>query len=162
MLAAPSDVETSLVRTLTPSEADHVGKLLERAEGLIREKIPDFLARTGDGEERDETFIAKVIHVTSDAVARVFRNPGAFRQETEGNYSYTLDREAASGLLSIEDWEWERLGLEIAAYGTQSTITDAYARRKYTGFPYYLESRPDLIFQWGWPGDKPGDAEVII
>lgn len=157
MLAQPSDVETSLVRTLTPSESEHVAALLVRAEALIDEKVSDFEIKTGDGEGRDESFIKKVKHITADAVARVFRNPEAFRQETEGNYSYTLDREAASGLLTISDGEWERLGLEIASWGTQSTIVDGYAAKRYGQY-----IRPDLRFQYGWPAPDNDNAEVII
>lgn len=142
--ATASDVRTSLVRDLTPDEELHVVALLDRAERLIEEEVTDFTEKTGDGEGRDESFIKKVIHVTADAVARVFRNPGAYRQETEGNYSYTLDRHAASGLLTIEPPEWERLGVAIGEFGTTSPITDGYAKTRYSN------ARPDLFFQYGW------------
>ena len=155
-LAQPADVSTSLVRDLTPSEIEHVDALLTRAEALIEERVTDFSSKVG-GDGRDESFITKVIHVTADAVARVFRNPGAYRQETEGNYSYTLDREAASGLLSISDGEWVRLGVQDSDFGSISTIKDGYAAARYS-----RAVRPDLKFQWGWPGDEPGMAEVIF
>lgn len=157
-LAQRSDVETSLVRTLTPDEETHVDGLLGRAEELIAEAIPEFTAKIQvDSETHDPGFIRKVIHVAADAVARVFRNPGAFRQETEGNYSYTLDREAASGLLTITDAELERLGVQANEFGTHSTITDGYARKRYSS---YLRS--DLRFQYGWPAPDDDNAEVII
>lgn len=155
-LATASDVAVSLVRALTPSEDEHVTALLTRAENLIEEEFPDFSQRTEAGEDGyDPGFIKKVIHITADAVARVFRNPGAYRQETEGNYSYTLDREAASGLLTIEEREWQRLGIEQAEFGTTSVITDGYAAKRFGAL------RPDLAFQYGWPA--PSDsAERII
>ena len=156
-LATPKDVETSLVRSLTPSEEPHVEALLERAESLIRERVSDFADLVSDTEARDTGFIGKVVHITADAVARVLRNPEAFRQETEGNYSYTLDREAASGLLSISDEEWARLGISSRSeYGTLSVGFDGYAKSRFGN------ARPDLVFQFGWPGDKPGMSERII
>lgn len=156
-LAQRSDVETSLVRTLTPDEVTHVDGLLGRAEELIAEAVPDFTLKIQEGEGYDAGFIKKVIHVAADAVARVFRNPGAFRQETEGNYSYTLDREAASGLLTITEAELERLGVLVGEFGTHSTITDGYARKRYSSY-----IRRDLQFQYGWPAPDDDNAEVII
>lgn len=156
-LALPQDVQTSLVRTLTPSELEHVPGLLARAEDLISAEIPDFENRIDPlSEDFDSRFVKTVVHVTSDAVARVFRNPEAFIQETEGNYSYTINREAASGLLTISDAEWVRLGVQTEEYGTMSVGHDGYARNRYSNL------RPDLVFQYGWPGDKPGMSERIL
>lgn len=128
---------------------------------MIGDEIPDFYDRISYGVDRDEGFIRKVIHITADAVARVFRNPGAFRQETEGNYSYTLDKDLASGLLSIEPDEWKRLGVDLSGeeFGTHSTVYDGYAQNRLRSL---RETRPDLVFQYGWPGDLPGNAEVIL
>lgn len=156
-LAKLTDVETSLVRRLTPSEAEHAEALLLRAESLISAEVPDFAERTDPASEGyDSTFLQKVVHITSDAAARVFRNPEAFVQETEGNYSYTINREAASGLLNILDSEWVRLGVVSEDFGTLSVGYDGYARKRMS------YARPDLVFQYGWPGDKPGMSERII
>lgn len=156
-LAEPEDVAVSLVRSLTPSEQEYAPKLIARAQSLIEERVPELPQLTEvSGEAYDPSFVGRAKHIIADAVARVFRNPEAFRQETEGNYSYTLDREAASGLLSISDSEWERLGVAIGdEYGTMSVGQDAYAKSRY-GY-----ARPDLVFQYGWPGDKPGMSERI-
>ena len=156
-LAQPEDVAVSLVRSLTPSEQEYAPKLIERAQSLIEERVPSLsqLTEVG-GENYDPSFVARAKHIIADSVARVFRNPEAYRQETEGNYSYTLDREAASGLLSISDSEWERLGVVVGdEYGTMSVGYDAYAKSRYGS------DRPDLVFQYGWPGDKPGMSERI-
>lgn len=156
-IALPKDVQTSLVRSLTPSEQEHAPGLLERAEDLISAEIPDFEERVDPlSDVFDPRFVKTVVHVTSDAVARVFRNPEAFVQETEGNYSYTVNREAASGLLTITDSEWVRLGVRGEEFGTLSVGHDGYARNR------YRNSRPDLVFQYGWPGDKPGMSERIL
>lgn len=146
------------MRSLTPSEAEHVPALLERAEDLIREKVPEFTGKTEVGSELfNEQFRKAVVAISADAVARVLRNPGAFRQETEGNYSYTLDKQVASGMLSIEESEWERLGvLDEAEFGTVNVAYDGYAAKR------FKNARPDLVFQYGWPGDKPGMSERII
>lgn len=159
MLAQPSDVETSLVRGLTPDESTHVGSLITRAESLIEEEVTDFTEKTtAGGESYDASFVKKVIHIVADAVARVLRNPGAFRQETEGNYSYTLDAQAASGLLSISAAEWERLGVKTDEFGTHSTIVDGYAAKRYGN--YYIPA--ELRFQYGWPAPDNDNAEVIL
>jgi hypothetical protein len=44
-------------------------------------------------------------------VLRLVRNPEGYLSETDGNYSYQMQRELASGRLSILPEEWEMLGL---------------------------------------------------
>ena len=139
-LAEPGDVETSLMRNLTESEAGYVSKMLDRAETLLVSRIPDLLEHAA----AEPNFRALVVATESEAVARVFRNPSAYRQESEGNYSYQLNFEVASGLLDILEREWERLGATPGIVSIGPAV-DGYARARFGG------QRPDLWFQHGWP-----------
>lgn len=154
-LAEISDVETSMMRELTPSEAPHVGALLDRAEGRIRTRIPDIDDRVSADAAGDKPggLRATVIEITAESVARVLRNPGGYTQELEGNYQYSMNFRVASGLLDILDEEWARLGLGLRQLGTILPTMDGYAAARY-------RARPDLAFQYGWGGDYPGISEV--
>lgn len=147
-LAKPSDVVTSMMRELTPAESQHVGALLERAERKIRTRVPDLDTRVN----QDLDFRQRVIDITAEAVARVFRNPAGYTQETEGNYGYSLNFRVASGLLDILDSDWAELGVG-GGLGTIMPTVDGYAAARY-------RFRPDLTFQYGWGGDYPGMSEV--
>lgn len=120
-LATEQDVETSLMRELTTSESQYVGPLLERVEALLSVKLSDLTARAAN----EPNFGKVAVAVEAEAVARVFRNPEAFKQETEGNYGYSLNFEVASGLLDILEREWLRLGVSVL--GSIAPIMDGYA-----------------------------------
>src|SRR5690606_10158648 len=51
-----------------------------------------------------------VVMVECEAVMRLIRNPEGYTQETDGNYSYSIDSRVASGRLSILPEEWALLG----------------------------------------------------
>lgn len=60
----------------------------------------------------DDTFEeADVIQIEADAVLRLARNPDGYLSETDGNYTYMLKQELASGRLEILAEEWEILGI---------------------------------------------------
>ena len=147
-LATESDVVTSMMRELTPAESQHVDALLERAERKIRTRVPDLDTRAKD----DPDFKQRVIDITAEAVARVFRNPSGYTQENEGNYGYSLNFRVASGLLDILDSDWAELGVG-GGLGTILPTTDGYAAARY-------RARPDLAFQYEWHGCYPGMSEV--
>jgi hypothetical protein len=144
-LATQTDVETSLMRVLTDSESQYVVQLLARAEALLSARVQDLTTNTA--------FHDLAVAVEADAVARVFRNPAGYKQETEGNYGYSLNFEVASGLLSILDAEWERFG--IGGVGSIAPKMDGYAAARYS-------IRPDLAFQYGWPAPEDDTSEVIV
>lgn len=137
--AKQSDVEVSMMRELTEAEAQYVEPLLERAERLISVRVPDLADRVAANPKLSLV----VADIEAEAVARVLRAPegGIMRQEGEGNYSYSLNLQVASGLLDILDGEWERLG--VSRLRSVMPETDGYARSRY--------GRPDLNFQYGWP-----------
>jgi hypothetical protein len=141
-IAQPIEVETSLLRPLTTIENQYVAEWLIRAERLLVARLPDLVNRTQSNDE----FKALVASIEGEMVARVFRNPDGFKQEDEGNYSYRLDTAVASGLLSVLDKEWEALGIAKRPIMSVAGEMDGYARDRYANL------RPDLQFQYGWPG----------
>ena len=141
----PADVETSLLRDLTVREALYVQAWLDRAERLILARIPDLAVRV----ESNEAYGSIVSGVEGEMVARVFRNPEGVRQEDEGNYSIRLDAAVASGILMGSPTEWESLGAAKATIKSVSGAMDEYAATRYG------DARPDLRFQYGWPGGDP-------
>lgn len=111
------DVETRLGRPLSESEQAQVTALLGDVEALIKSRIPDLDDQVTAGTI-DETL---VVMVEVAAVLRVIRNPSGFRQESDGDYAYTVDSRAAGGYLTLLDFEWLLLGVTAGAF----TITPA-------------------------------------
>lgn len=105
--ATPTDIEQRLGRELDESEATIVSTRLEDAEELIFQRIPDLAQKIADGKLRQRL----VVMVECEAVIRLIRNPEGYTQETDGNYSYTIDARVASGRLSILSEEWTMLGV---------------------------------------------------
>lgn len=127
-LATAADVETSLLRPLSEQEKRFVPGLLERAERILSARIRDLGQRV-----RVEEFRATVVDVEAEAVARVVRNPEGITSESEGSYSFSRNAKSASGVLSILDEEWTRLGQPCGAVASVGPQTDAYlaTRRRY-------------------------------
>lgn len=105
--ATVSDVQSRLERELEPEEATLVEARLGDAERLILSRIPDLDSRITDGK----LDIENVKQVEADAVIRLVRNPEGYIQETDGQYTYMLSREAAMGRLTILPDEWHLLGV---------------------------------------------------
>lgn len=103
--AVALDVQNRLGRELTPEETTLVATRLADVERMILTRIPNLANRIADGLPE-----ATVIQVEADAVLRVVRNPEGLYAETDGNYSYQLDREHASGRLELLPHEWVMLG----------------------------------------------------
>lgn len=146
--ATPDDVAVSLMRDLNATETKYVQPLLDRAERLLVSRIPGLLYRATAGI--GPVSLQLIADVEAEMVARVLRAPdggGIYRQETEGNYSYSLNLQVASGLLDVLDAEWTKLGL-----GGMETVmpeTDGYLRAGRYGV------RPDLQFQYTFQDHYP-------
>lgn len=142
-IATRLDVETSMMRPLTPEESEYVERLLARAENLLKVRIPNL----SDRAEADAGFSDLVAQIEAESVARVFRagesGSGIYSSESEDGYSYRLNFKVASGLLDILPEEWERL-FGSGGFKTVAPVTDGYAMSRYRG-------RPDLWFQYGFP-----------
>ncbi|GAB3912681.1 hypothetical protein GCM10029964_120910 [Kibdelosporangium lantanae] len=54
--------------------------------------------------------------VEADIVLRLIRNPEGFTQESDGNYSYMISNQVASGRLEITDAEWTLLGVRRGTF----------------------------------------------
>lgn len=149
-IATPSDVETSLLRPLNQTESQYVEPLLDRAERLLLPRIPDLLTRA----RTEQAFWLLVADVEAEMVARVLRAPdsGIMRQESEGNYSYSLNLQVASGLLDVLPVEWEKLG--IGPWRSVAPATDGYLATRRGGIP------PNWWFQYGWGGGDQMSEEL--
>lgn len=119
--ATVDDVQARLGRPLTSEERELAVTLLDDVEAMLRARIPDLDERV----EVNENYRALVVMVEANAVLRVLKNPEGYRQESEGNYSYSLNVAAAAGYLLVLDWEWRMLGASRGAW----TITPAVRRR---------------------------------
>lgn len=111
-LATVEDVEIRLGRELPEAERDQVTALLDDAELILRNRIPTLL----DKADEDELFRDTVVLVESRMVMRVIRNPDGYTQETDGNYSYTINGRVASGLLETLPDEWALLGASAGMF----------------------------------------------
>jgi hypothetical protein len=105
--ATAEDVAVRWAHELTCEEAALVNTRLEDVERMIRRRIPDLddLVASGD------ILVDDVVQVESDAVLRLARNPEGYYSETDGNYTYMLQKDIASGKLDITDDEWATLGV---------------------------------------------------
>ena len=140
-LADPRNVEVALMRDLTETESRYVEDLLGVAERMLTTRIPTLTERAAS----DPTLAAVVADVEAEMLARVFRADGNhFIQEAEGNYSYRLNLQVASGLLDVLEKEWSRLG--VGTWGTVGPATDGYLSGRHGG-----EVPPPWQFQHGWP-----------
>src|SRR5690606_18180102 len=105
--STPEDVEARLGKDLTDDEREQIGVLLDDAELIIRCCVPVYDQQVEDWVISDGLLVV----VWSSMVMRVIRNPDGFTQECDGNYSYTISRDVASGLLEVLPNEWSLLGV---------------------------------------------------
>jgi uncharacterized protein YcaQ len=103
-----ADVQTVSGRVLTTEETALVERRLAQVERMLVRRIPDLAEQIADGG-LDE---ADVVDIEAETVLRLVRNPEGYASESDGQYSYQFNREAASGKLEILAEEWERLGIK--------------------------------------------------
>jgi hypothetical protein len=100
----PDMVLDSWIGDDAPTDEDKVQVWIDRAERLLRTRIPDLQARIDDDEV---DLLEKVQDVVSAMVQRVFRNPQGFRQtqETTGPFttSATFGGDEPGGLWLTDD-----------------------------------------------------------
>lgn len=104
--ANSSDVVARWGREPSTEEVALINIRLGDVERMILRKIPDLEDKILDGT----VDVADVIQVEADAVLRLVRNPDGYLSETDGDYTYQLQRELASGKLEIFPEEWQALG----------------------------------------------------
>jgi hypothetical protein len=103
--ATVADVQARYHQPLDDALTVVVGTRLADAELIIRNRIPDLDDRVADSE----TYEQIVVMVESEMVLRLIRNPDGYSQESDGNYSYTIYQQVASGRLEVLPDEWELL-----------------------------------------------------
>ena len=105
--ASADDVSVRWGRSLTPEDCALVRVRLDDVERMLRRRIPDM----DDKVESGDLDVEDIVQVEADAVLRLARNPEGYLSETDGNYTYQLQKDLASGRLQITDEEWEILGV---------------------------------------------------
>jgi hypothetical protein len=103
--ATVEDVQARYHEEIDEALAVVVGTRLGDAELIIRNSIPDLDDRVAESE----TYEQIVIMVESDMVLRLIKNPDGYSQESDGNYSYAIYQQVASGRLEVLDDEWDLL-----------------------------------------------------
>jgi len=95
----PGSLDSALTTLITTRLAD--------AERMLKRRITDL----DDQAAADDDFQAEVVRVECEAVLRLARNPEGYQSEGDGNYTYMLMSEIASGTLEILPAEWDALGV---------------------------------------------------
>jgi hypothetical protein len=105
--ASVDDVAVRWSRDLSCEERELVSVRLEDVERLIRRRVPNLDDRLADGL----IDVEDLIQVEADAVLRLARNPEGYVSETDGNYTYQLSKDLATGKLMLASDEWAMLGV---------------------------------------------------
>lgn len=108
--AEVTDVTVRWARTPTAEETALIETRLEDVERMISRRV-DIGAALGLGTFLEED----IIQIEADAVLRLIRNPEGYLSESDGDYTYMLRQDLASGRLEIFPDEWEVLGLVSAS-----------------------------------------------
>lgn len=67
-----------------PSDVALIGRWVDKAERLLRSRVPDLQARVDAGSAVEPDLLGNVQDVVTAMVQRVFRNPEGVRQRQEG------------------------------------------------------------------------------
>lgn len=123
--ATNEDVQSRYEQDLDARLEAIVDVRLGDAERLIVHRIPDLDARlllgpTGVGY----IDIDNLKMIESDMVIRLIRNPDGYSQESDGNYSYAIYQQVASGVLEVQDREWALLGVGSGMWTIAPTLMD--------------------------------------
>lgn len=109
--ASHEDVQDRYEQDLDTRLEAIVDVRLGDAERLIKHRIKDLDARLLlDPAEANYLDIDTLIQVEAEMVLRLIRNPEGYSQESDGNYSYAIYQQVASGKLEVTDSEWDLLG----------------------------------------------------
>lgn len=140
--ASVEDVEARLGRDLEASESQIVTTRLNDIELMIRHRVPDLDTKVATGVIDP----ALIVMVECDAILRLVRNPDGYTAETDGNYSYQISKEVASGKLDILPAEWALLGVRNGAFTIRPSLAPLYGNCPY---PWENVNRPfDEFPEW--------------
>lgn len=122
--ATVTDVENRLGRSLTDPETTMAETLLSDALLIIKDRVYNFDEKIADGDLPEEV----VTMVQANMVTRALRNPEGIRQETDGDYSYTLARSPAAGEgLYLTAQESRLIGATGRAYSVMPNLQRRHA-----------------------------------
>lgn len=95
---------------------------LEDAERILKNRVPDLLANAAE----DQDYHDNVVMIEADMILRLIKNPEGYSQESDGNYSYAIYQQVASGRLNVLDEEWDLIagGLGTGMYTISPTFPD--------------------------------------
>lgn len=134
--ATPQDVIDSWIGGGAPDDLDQVQLWLDRAERMVRAKIPDLQGRLDAEAEAPGELTATVRDVVVAMVTRVYRNPLGLRSTMDTSGPYTKQATFGGdtpGTLFLTDEELAQLGggqagaafaidTWAAGYGTHAQI----------------------------------------
>ena len=121
-----SDVQARLGRPLTDDEKTQAETLLDDVELEILTRIPDLDDRITNGDLDEKV----VIRVEASAVKRVILNPEGYTSESDGDYSYQLNYQLASGELVITEKEWALLGAGAGVFVIYPKVLTPFQRAR--------------------------------
>lgn len=84
-----TEVTAAWIGPDAPTDAALVGVWIEKAERLLRAKVPDLTARLDAGSTAEPDLLGNVHDVVNEMVQEVFRNPEGVRQRQEGAGPFT-------------------------------------------------------------------------
>lgn len=99
-----ADTEPEIL-ALIDQRIQDVERMIER--GLKRRGLGTLAARI----TAELTDVEDIKQVEADAVLRLVRNPDGFLSETDGDYTYMLRQDLASGVLELLPADWQALGV---------------------------------------------------
>ncbi|QBJ00207.1 head-to-tail adaptor [Mycobacterium phage Pharaoh] len=105
--AKASDVVTLWAKEPEPEVMALIERRLAQVERMIRRRIPDLDTKAA----ANPTFKADLIDIEADVVLRLVRNPEGYMSETDGSYTYQIQADLTTGKLSVNDEEWQILGV---------------------------------------------------
>lgn len=84
-----ADVTGAWIGLDTPTDSVLVSTWIDKAERLLRSKIPDLTARIDADPVTEPDLLGNVKDVVTEMVQEVFRNPERIRQRQEGTGPFT-------------------------------------------------------------------------
>jgi hypothetical protein len=117
--ATVTDVQNRYHEDLDETLTLIVNTRLADAELLLRNRIPDLDDQILAGTILEDI----VVMIEAEMVLRLIRNPEGYSQESDGNYSYAIYQQVASGRLEVLDDEWKLLGVTASVGVIQPNLT---------------------------------------
>lgn len=147
--ATADDVQARYEQDLDDRLQSLVNTRLGDAELLIKHRIPDL-----DDQVTAGTLDVEIVKlVESEMVLRLIRNPEGYSQESDGNYSYAIYQQVASGKLEVTEDEWGLLGTSEGLWILAPTLEEN---------PPIIPADPSLAWQVNLPyGYAVGSADAI-